>query len=69
MGSADCPGRQSGCGMSEWKRFPAVYWEKRPEWVFRVLAKFWFTDKLEEHPETCVCEGCFLGPIQQELRL
>jgi hypothetical protein len=54
--------------MSYLKSFPVNYRRTKPATVFRAISKLWFIDKF--HPETCRCEGCFLGPKGQlELKL
>ncbi len=51
--------------MSYLHAFPlAIRNSRRTFWS---ISRLWFIDKL--HPESCKCEGCFLGPMQGELRL
>lgn len=55
--------------MSYVKSFPKKY--HGTAWLFRVIARYQFTNPLHgDHPESCRCEGCFLGPKGQlELKL
>jgi hypothetical protein len=49
--------------MSYLASFPKAYRAKKPVRVFRAISKLWYTDKF--HPDTCRCDGCFIGPRGQ----
>ena len=51
--------------MSYLKSFPPAF--RHTARTFRAIARFWYVDRT--HPESCKCEGCFIGPMQGELRL
>ena len=58
----------SGHHVSYLRSFPKDYRAKKPQRVFWAISRLWFMDKF--HPDSCRCEGCFLGPKGQlELRL